>query len=201
MSKVQKRIVHPLEECGERFGCQHGLEEPGAHLGPPALPNQDAHAYPVLIGPPAFLPAELSTFEPEPGPDFDPAAVRRTWPEDKTEATFPAPLVTSSDQAEGPAKRAVTTLVKEMESAGWSVKVTYAKGWTPNASTGRPSAQPKESLAVRASRAGQRAVAAYFSGSSWSWETLYVWTDGQFPDKHANITTFRKAVLEGWAVP
>jgi hypothetical protein len=108
---------------------------------------------------------------------------------------YPAPLVTSEDGAPGPVKTAVTSLVREVTAVGWTAVVTYAKGWMPHATHGRPGAQPVESLAVRMHRGDRRAVAIYVSGSSWSWDSLWVWALGEFPDKPGTISAFRDAVL------
>lgn len=86
---------------------------------------------------------------------------------------YPPPLVTSRDGVQGPTKTAVAGLVRLAEGHGWTVQVTYAKGYVQHAGTGKPSAQPRESLAVRMERAGHRAVAIYVDhGATWSWDTL-----------------------------
>ena len=104
--------------------------------------------------------------------------------------SYPAPLVTSREGVPGPAKPAIRDMVSKAEAAGWSVQVTYARGWWPHARTGAPGTAPKESLAVRMQRAGQWAVAVYVGGSTWSWDTLWTWADNDWPTRYAQVGPF-----------
>jgi hypothetical protein len=102
---------------------------------------------------------------------------------------YPAPEVTSRDGVAGPEKRAVRDMVRAVGATGWAAKVTYAKGHVPHATTGRPGAEPRESLAVRMWRGDQRAVAVYVDhGAGWSWDTL--WILGEHPRKYPAVTAF-----------
>lgn len=91
---------------------------------------------------------------------------------------YPAPLVSSRDGVAGPAKTAVRDMVRLAEACGWDVTVTYARGWWQHATTGQPGAEPKDSLAVRMDRAGQRGIAVYVGGSTWTWGTLWLMGGG-----------------------
>lgn len=109
---------------------------------------------------------------------------------------YPAPLVSSRDGVEGPEKRAVRDMVLLAERCGWSVKVTYAKGWVPHAAYGTPGTEPRESLAVRMQRPGARMVAIYVDhGSSWSWDTLAHLYLGAWPRPYATVTAFQDGVF------
>lgn len=116
---------------------------------------------------------------------------------------YPAPLVRSTDGVPGPVKTAVTGLVKLAEAAGWTVRVTYAKGWMPNTKTGRPGKAPKETLAVRMERGTERAVAVYAGASTWAWDTMMRWTirtadqDGVPPRKYGTLGPFKEAIQQG----
>ena len=106
---------------------------------------------------------------------------------------YPAPVISSRDGVQGPRKTAVVALAKLAAQHGWDTEVTYAKGSFPHGATGRPGA-PKESLAVRMARGTERAVAVYVGGSTWSWETLVVWSAlGFWP--YANVGMFQDMVF------
>jgi hypothetical protein len=133
----------------------------------------------ALTGPPAPFPLNPQGYADKP-----------TW------EPFPAPLVTSEDDQDGPGKTAVAGLVAMAAQWGWAVRVTYAKGWMTHGTTGRPSEHPRESLLVRMSRGDRRAVARYVDGgSSWSWDTLRAWKVGEFPQAVAGFTEFQAAVF------
>ena len=107
---------------------------------------------------------------------------------------YPAPIVSSRDGVQGPTKSAVAGLTKLAERYGWSVLVTYAKGFVQHGSTGKPSPAPRESLAVRMQRPGGYMVAVYVDhGSSWSWDTL--WVAGENPRPFRQIGAFMDAVF------
>lgn len=109
---------------------------------------------------------------------------------------YPAPLVTSRDAVAGPTKTAVRDMQRLAAMAGWSSKVTYAKGWVPHAALGTPGARPCESLAVRMWRGPQRAVAVYVeTGTAWSWKTLYRWSVGEYPQAHQRVGQFMDALF------
>lgn len=183
--------LHPW--CSEK--CDpHG--EPGpAPVG--LLPAWDANAYPVLAGPRAPFPMEADVPAgyrpdgPQPAP-WDSTVMRRPAPVVKP--AFPEPLVDSTEGASIPVKAAAVALRKHAEATGWSVLETYAKGWVPHSKTGRPGAQPKESVALRMSRGDQRAVAVYVGAGSWSWDTMLTWRDGTFPQKHKTLGALKEAM-------
>lgn len=183
--------LHPW--CTDK--CEpHG--EPGpAPVG--LLPAQDANAYPVLAGPRAPFPTETDVPAgyrpdgPQPAP-WDPTVMRRAAPVVKP--AFPAPLVDSAMGVAPPVKTAVRAVRALAESTGWTVLETYAKGWVPHSKTGRPGAQPKESVALRMSRGHERAVAVYAGASSWAWDTMLTWSDGTFPQKHKTLGAFKEAL-------
>lgn len=153
------------------------------------------------VGPPAWFPIPAPIEEPPPvwaGEGFmpiDPSAYARDWDaflEREPEAPpFPAPVVTSQDGGEVPDKIAVRRVVSAAEGAGWTAVLTYACGHVPHATTGRPSDNPKDSIAVRLSRGQEVAFAVYTntSRSTWSWGTMYV---NRF--RKADITEFEEAL-------
>lgn len=106
---------------------------------------------------------------------------------------YPAPVISSRDGVQGPAKTAVRDLVRLAEAHGWKVEVTYAKGSFPNAATGRPGA-PKDSLAVRMARPLEQAIAVYVGGSTWSWGTLVRSSPAAFR-RHGTIGEFMDGVF------
>jgi hypothetical protein len=147
------------------------------------LPSPDAHAYPVLTGPPAWAPQEL-TDRPEPwcGPaaPMPSRALDMTRDADVEAQSFPEPLVRSTDGIAPPVKRGVTDLLKYAEARGWTVaRHQYAEGFWAHASTGKPGKAPKESIGIRLERGDQYAVAVYVSGSTWSWDILYLMEAGK----------------------
>jgi hypothetical protein len=111
---------------------------------------------------------------------------------------YPAPLISSRDGVPGPVKRAVRDMERTMSMAGWSVMVTYAKGWIPHGSLGTPGTEPRESLAVRMARENgrQRAVAVYVDhGASWAWDTLCVWRMDGRPRMCATVSAFYETMI------
>lgn len=115
-----------------------------------------------------------------------------TQPRNAGPEPFPAPLVVSSPPLDVPT--AVKSLQGLAETLGWATELTYAHGWYPHATTGRPGAQPKESIAVRLRRGTEGAVAVYVSGSAWSWEYLYYWSPVQSWTKLRTLGEFLGAI-------
>lgn len=119
---------------------------------------------------------------------------------------YPAPAIAAHEVDAGYlGKRSVMDMARLAEAAGWTYRVTHARGSFPHATTGTAS-KPKDSLAVRMHRGPERAVAVYVktSADAWSWETLsrWAWASGEFPDRLGNVTVF-KALLpyelwRGW---
>jgi hypothetical protein len=102
---------------------------------------------------------------------------RDPWPED-----FVAP---------GPA----VSLRLLAEKAGFTVTMTYARGYTPHAVTGRPGAL-RHSVAVRmihpeTKRAGVAVYVSPVTKADWSWDTVMIWgaTEPFFP--YASITDMK----------
>jgi len=141
--------------------------------------------------------AGLPVAESHPDPPLHCFPLRMEWDmlhAGLAEIAWPDPETTSTQI--GPpylGKSAVSDLVKLCAPHGWTVRVTHARGCYPSIG-GRPSEQ-KDSLAVRLSRGRQRAVAVYVGGSAWSWDTLYRWTLGEFPDRDATIGAFQDALF------
>lgn len=107
---------------------------------------------------------------------------------------FPVPLVTSDDPLPasvlmpGP----VADLARDMERAGWRAQITYAHGYVPHATHGRPSAKPKQSWAVRAVRGAQRAVAVREDDA---WQSLWDWSAEHFFRRSPGLEVFVRATV------
>lgn len=88
---------------------------------------------------------------------------------------FPAPLVTSRDGQEDAHQKPgpVTDLAAYALAQGWNVEITYAEGWVPHATTGKPLG-PKVSWALRLYRNGVAAVAVRRGDG---WDTMWVLGD------------------------
>lgn len=100
---------------------------------------------------------------------------------------YPAPLATSTDK---PAPGPVANLYKTAVLLGWTPEVTYAHGFMPHATHGRPG-EAKESWAVRLSRGEQRAVAVRL-GAAWS--SLWTWSTSVFFQRHGTLESFKRAL-------
>lgn len=108
---------------------------------------------------------------------------------------YPAPVVLAKDGLPGPSKAAVTGLCKLVAQFGWKARVTYSKGYSQHSTTGRPSAVPRERLAVRMRRLDRYAVAVYVDhGSSWSWDSLWTLADNKLR-RYDRIGQFTDALL------
>lgn len=62
---------------------------------------------------------------------------------------FPEPLVARRLAEPSEVPDTAVMLWRMALEGGWGGSVTYAKGWRPHATTGRPLAKPVESIAVR----------------------------------------------------
>lgn len=79
---------------------------------------------------------------------------------------FPAPLRASNETGGTPEyPSGVLKLQRDAEGAGWATERTYALGFLPHATHGRPSPEAKHSFALRMTRAGDRAVAIHMAGA------------------------------------
>src|SRR5690242_5567385 len=82
------------------------------------------------------------------------------------EEAFPEPLRRSTDTGGTPGvPEPVLKLQALAERAGWRSRVTYAVGYMPHATHGRPGVSPKASWALRMARGPFRAVAVQVEGS------------------------------------
>lgn len=107
---------------------------------------------------------------------------------------FPAPEVTSKDDVEGPRKTAVEGLRTYAQGLGWTVLITYARGYVPHTTTGRPGAL-KESLAVRMRRGHECAVAVYIGSTTWAWDSLWTFQDDHSHFlRHETLGAFKEAI-------
>lgn len=146
-----------------------------AEVGLPAAesyPDPPLHSYPLKVDWEATLPVVPES---------------HAWPMPEMAATEVADLYE---------KAAVAALVRLAHAHGWTVRVTEAIGSWPSVAQ-RPSVQ-RRSLAVRMSRGPCRAVAVYVSdgtGDTWTWQDLYRWCDGTFPDLDASIGQFTDALF------
>jgi hypothetical protein len=118
--------------------------------------------------------------------------ISRVWEEPEAKP-YPAPAVTSRDGHMEPEPRALATLKRDMEAAGWRTLVQYAHGSMPHSKLGTPLAA-KPSWALRMERGKVGAVAVHRGGA---WDMLYTWSPDSFYRKLATITEFRAVVLEG----
>lgn len=115
-------------------------------------------------------------------------------PEPPAPEPYPAPVISSRDGVEGPAKSAVTGLVRLAWAHGWVTLKQYAEGYLQHATTGRPSAKPRASILVRLQRGREYATARYVDrGSAWAWDTL--WIAGEHPRKFDQIGAWTDAVF------
>lgn len=96
----------------------------------------------------------------------------------------PAPSVTSRDPM--PDRWVypdpVLNLAQTAREAGWTVRLTYARGHGVHATTMRPTAE-KHSVAVRMTCPRGSAVAVYVTPvarRAWSWESLWAWDASGF---------------------
>jgi hypothetical protein len=79
---------------------------------------------------------------------------------------FPAPLRASTDPGGTPGiPGPVLKLQRDAQEAGWAVERTYAVGFLPHATHGRPGEAAKESWALRMTRGTDRAVAIHMAGT------------------------------------
>ena len=107
---------------------------------------------------------------------------------------YPEPEVTSRMGIQGPERKAVTDLVRLAGKFGWFAQVTYARGCFPHASQGTPG-PVKDSLAVRLSRNGVRAVAVYAGADTWAWDTLALQDRSLWPRRLPSLTEFMDGVF------
>lgn len=181
------KVIDDLSAVDRDRALAARVTRPGSRPAADHLDPDHAHWW-VLVhcGPPAFLPSAPTVVPvtwttvhcgpraPEP---FNPTGFARIGVASTELGPFPAPEITSRDDAPKPEKLAVKRLVKLGEACGWMVRVGYARGQFPHATTGRPGGV-RDSLSVGMKRGGQRVVAVYVSGASWTWDTLTWWTEG-----------------------
>lgn len=160
-------------------------------------PHPDRDGYPAHAGPPAFYPAEADVPPAWTGDGRGAEPVDFTRETEPEEQPFPEPLVCSTGDAEPPGYPApVLALRARLEAAGWRCLITYAEGWMPHATTGRPGTAPRASLALRMRRAGRGAVAVYRAQSKgWAWDLFYTWSPAEPWQKHGTLGAFEDATL------
>lgn len=106
--------------------------------------------------------------------------------------TFPEPLRRSTDTGGTPeAPSGVLKLQRDAQGANWVTEVTYAVGYTPHATHGRPGEAPKPSWALRMARGDQRAVAVHRGGA---WESFRVWGSRRLFTAHHTLAAFTDEV-------
>lgn len=106
-------------------------------------------------------------------------------------APFPAPLHTSDMPYDQPAPTSVAALALLAGTHGWEYRITYAHGWVPHAAYGTPSAEPKQSWAVRLRRGNQRAAGVQVAGK---WDALWTWSVDTFFVRHGTLESFMAVV-------
>lgn len=107
------------------------------------------------------------------------------------DVSYPAPEVSSRDGLMIDWPEAFASLARFAQAHGWQVREQYARGRRPHGTTGRPGAV-RDSLALRMMRGRRSAVAVYVHGtSSWQWETMYVWADGENHRRMDNVTALK----------
>lgn len=108
------------------------------------------------------------------------------------EEPFPAPLRASTDSGGTPEyPGGVVGLQRDAQRAGWSTELTYAVGYMPHSTHGRPGTAPKPSWALRMARGDERAVAVHRDGS---WDSLWRWSSQRFFERFATLAAFVDAV-------
>lgn len=126
------------------------------------------------------------------GQPVGPVDFSRPAPEEE-DGPFPAPLVTAGQPWEGMVvpPKPIMDMARYADAAGWDHMITYAKGWVPHATHGRPSEKPKESWAVRMKRGEQRAVAVRMDAQ---WASLWTWAADSPFVHHKGLGEFKEAV-------
>lgn len=178
------RIVHP--ECTP--ACTHGRPNPG----PPAQRTDvDWATVGEMVRESMRDEPAPPVSAPRPAP-YDPAVFVPIQAEH--EGPYPAPAVTSRDGVAEPGPpRAVATLQKQAEAAGWMTAIQYAHGCMAHGTTGRPLAA-RPSWALRMRKGDHGAVAVYRSGA---WDTLYAWSSTTFYRRVPTITELRRRLDGG----
>lgn len=105
---------------------------------------------------------------------------------------FPMPEVTSADpQGSVIVPPPAVDLAAYAAGLGWEHMITYARGWVPHATHGRPLKDIRESWAVRLRREHRRAVAVRMGGD---WASMWTWGQGEQFTHRKGITAFREAI-------
>lgn len=108
---------------------------------------------------------------------------------------FPKPLVGATVKGPEDWPDPVADLAALARRSAWLYQVTYAKGWTPHASYGTPSAKPKESWALRMRRGQERAVAVRMDGS---WSSFWYWSPDTLMSRSKLLEDFRQVLSTGY---
>lgn len=110
-------------------------------------------------------------------------------PEPARAEPFPAPEVTSIDPIPEKVPAVVSALIRLAEQRGWSVQLTYSRGYEPHALYGTPSAKVKTKWALRMVRGEQRAVAVRTDSA---WTSLWTWSSEHFFRESTGLREFER---------
>jgi hypothetical protein len=124
--------------------------------------------------------------------DGPPGPVDFSRPAEPELEPYPAPSLTSDTASPRVASKPASDLIMHAIRNNWAGDITYACGYVPHATHGRPGAIEKFSEALRLSRGDQRAVAVRMGGS---WDSLWTWSTSQFFTRHATLAQFREALV------
>lgn len=114
-------------------------------------------------------------------------------PAQQEEQPYPVPSLTSDMQVPITASQPASGLQALARANGWDAVITFARGYLPHATHGRPSAAEKVSEAVRMARGSRRAVAVRMDGS---WTSLWTWSDTEFFTRHATLEAFKRVIAQ-----
>lgn len=104
------------------------------------------------------------------------------------EEAFPVPLRGSTDTGGVPeVPEPVLKLQRDAQGAGWATRLTYAEGYVPHATHGRPGEAAKPSWAVRMARGVEGAVAVRRGGT---WESFWRWGPDLFFAQSGSLAAF-----------
>jgi hypothetical protein len=99
----------------------------------------------------------------------------------------PPPLQAAIEVPESSWPDPVRTLAARAVLSEWIYRVTYAKGYVPHGTTGRPSAKPKQTWAVRMMRDDCRAVAVRTDAA---WTSFWTWSPRRMMERSLTLAGF-----------
>lgn len=112
-------------------------------------------------------------------------------PSDKS---FPEPAATSRNSVHIPTPAPVLTLLAYAERLSWESRLTYANGWMPHATTGKPLG-PYETWALRLKRGDCRAVAIR-KGDAWN--AFWTWSPRRLVARTGGFEAFKGELGADW---